>query len=133
MPNYRSSPQILRRVLPLGTGAVTTATYLLGAQKIKGRITDIRFYGQSAVTGTSLTAEVFKVATDGNSTTTLQSAATDVKITASTDGTKLAASLTATKGDLDILKDQLLQVVITANTVGTGPGDLVVEVVYDPR
>lgn len=133
MPNFRGSPRIIRRTLPLGTGAVSTGTFLLGFSEVKGRVTAIRYGGQAAVTGTAITAEVKKTSTDGNTDTTLQSAATDIKLTASTDETKIAASLTTTQQDLNINKDQLLQVVITCTAITAGPGDVVVEVVVDPR
>lgn len=120
------------RVLPLGTGAVSTATYLLGVVPVAGKVLGIQFVGQAAVTGTSITAEVLVRSADGNSTTTLQASATDVKITASTDETVLAATLTATTANLTLTANAVLEVMITASSITAGPGDVIVQVVYLP-
>lgn len=135
MPNVlRRGSITVRRVLPLGTGAVTTATYPLGSTPIKGRIKGVRYSGSAAVTGTAITADVQRIATDGNSATSVQSAATDVKITSGTDKTTLSATLASNgSGTLDLPKNTQLQVVVTANAITAGPGDLVVEVDIEPR
>jgi hypothetical protein len=122
----------LNRVLPLGTGAVSTATYLLPPMPVAGKVVAIHYVGAAAVTGTSITAEVAKRAADGNSTTTLQASATDVKITSSTDNTLLSATLTATTANLTCTAGTVLQVTITASSITAGPGDLAVQVVYVP-
>lgn len=133
MPNFRGTPRAVNRVIALGTSTVTTGTHLVGFAHVKGRIKAVRFGGQGAVTGTSLTAEVKKVSADGDTSTSLQSAAKDIKLTTSTDETELEASLSTTAGALDVLKGQLFEVVITADSVTAGPGDVVVEVEIEPR
>jgi len=122
----------IQRVISLGTGSVTTATYLVGIMPVKGKVVRIDFAGQAAVTGTSLTADVRKLSSDGNTATTLQSAATDIKLTASTDEVAQAASLTATVANRTVDANLVLEVVITASSITAGPGDLVVNVVYVP-
>ena len=123
-----------QRVVALGTGVVSTQTRIVGSVSQNARVVGIRFYGQSAVTGTSLTAEVFARTAAGATGATLQSAATDVKFTtAALAKTGIAASLTATGGDLRPAENQLLEVVFTATDVTVGPDDLLVEVDYEPR
>lgn len=116
----------------LGTGAVSTQTVALGTMPVAGKILDIAFSSSSAVTGTSLTAEVKKNAADGNSATTLQSAATDIKVSASTDLTKLAAALTATTADLTVAADLVLSCVFTASSITAGPGFVAITITYVP-
>lgn len=134
MPNFRGSPRMLQRVVALGTGAVSTQTVAVGRIPLKSRVKAIRAVGQGAVTGTSITAEVFARTTAGAAGNTLQSAATDVKFASQAAArTGVAASLTATLANLDLAAGQLLEAVITASSVTAGPGDLVIEVELEPR
>jgi hypothetical protein len=132
MPNFRGSPRVIRAVLPLGTGAVTTQTKLIGMSEVRGRVREIRFAGQGAVTGTSITAAVHKLSADGNTSTSLQSAARDIKLTTGNDETKITASLASNRSTLVLTKDQLLECIITAGSITAGPGDVVVEIVVEP-
>lgn len=122
----------LVRVIGLGTGAVSNGTHLLPPMPVAGRVVAITYVGSAAVTGTSITAEVFARAADGNSTTTLQSAATDVKFTASTDKVAASASLTATTANLTLSAGTVLEVTIAAASITAGPGDFAVQLVYVP-
>lgn len=123
----------IQRIISLGTGAVSTATRIVGIMpKGGGKVIAIKFAGQAAVTGTSLTAEVKKISADGATSTTLQSAATDVLFTASTDDEANAASLTATTANLTVAEDLVLEVVLTANAVTAGPDDFVVTIDFVP-
>ena len=133
MPNFRGSPRQVAVVLALGTGAVSTQTKLVGASPCKGKVLEVYFVGQAAVTATSLTAEVKKVVVGGGSSTSLQSAATDIKLTGSTDDIKVAAALSSDSTVRALSKDQIIEVVITADTCTAGPGDLAVVVLIEPR
>lgn len=130
------SSQALKRqvshVLALGTSSVSTQTKLVGIMPVEGKVVGISYAGQAAVTGTSLTANVQKLSADGNTATSLQASATDIKLTASTDEVQQDAALTATTANLTVAAGSVLQVVITADTVSAGPGDLVVEITYVP-
>lgn len=119
--------------VPLGTGAVSTQTILLGIMPASGgKVQSIKFAGQAAVTGTSITAEVFKRSADGNSTTTLQASATDIKLTASTDEVALSATLTATTADRTVAGGLVLECTITCSSITAGPGDLIIDVEFVP-
>lgn len=124
----------VQQVVALGTGAVTTQTRIVGSVPQNARLVGIRFYGQAAVTGTTLTAEVFARTAAGAAGVTLQSAATDIKFaSAAAAKTGVAASLTATASDLRPAENQLLEVVFTATAITVGPDDLLVEIDYEPR
>lgn len=126
--------QTVQQVVPLGAGAVTTQTKVVGVVRRDMRVKGIRFHGQVAPTATALTAEVRARPTSGGAAVTLQSAATNIDF--ATDAAALAgveASLTATYANRDLDQDQLLEVTITADTVSAGPGDLLVSVEYEPR
>jgi len=126
--------QTIQRVVGLGTGAVTTATYAVGATRRGCRIKGIRFYGQSAPTAATLTAEVKARPTSGGTAVTLQSAATNIDFaTGAAALAGVAASLTATVANLLLEEDQLLEVTVTAATATAGPGDLTVVVEYEPE
>src|SRR3990167_7015393 len=84
----------IQQVIALGTGAVSTQTRIVGSVPQNARVVGIRFYGQSAVTATSLTAEVFARTAAGATGGTPQSAATDIEFTtAALAKTGIAASL----------------------------------------
>lgn len=122
----------IQRVLALGTGAVSTATFIVGSMNKHGRVGSIRFYGQATVTATSLTAEVFARTSAGASGISLQSAATDITFdSGALAKTGVAAALA--NAALSLREDQLLEVVITADTCSAGPGDLLVEIGFEPR
>lgn len=126
--------QSIQGILPLGAGAVTTQTRVVGCVPRNCRVVGIRFYGQDAPTATSLTAEVFARTTAGAAGVTLQSAATDIDF--ASQAIALAgvdAALTATVTDLHLEEGQLLECVVTANTVNPGPDDLLVEIDFEPR
>ena len=124
--------QEIQAVAALGTSSVTTQTKAVGATRRKLRVKSIRFYGSAAVTGTSLTAEVFARTTAGAAGNTLQASATDVAFAseaAARAGT--AATLTATGANLVLDEGQLLEVTFTASSVTAGPDDVLTVVEYE--
>jgi hypothetical protein len=121
------------RVVSLGTSTVSTATYVIAAMPTAGKVIAIQEYGQAAVTGTTLTGEVFARTTAGAAGNTLQSAANDVKFASAAAGKAgVSASLTATTANLTLAAGQLLEYTSTASSVTAGPGDLLVVVTYVP-
>ena len=126
--------QSVQGIIALGTGAVSTQTKIVGSVPRKCHVVGVRFYGQSAPTAATFTAEVFARTRAGAAGKTLQSAASDIDFaSAAAAKTGVAAALTATGADLNLLEDQLYEVVITATTVTVGPGDLLVEIDFEPR
>lgn len=126
--------QTIQAVIALGTGSVSTQTKIVGSIPKKCRITGIRFYGQAAVTGTSLTAQVHARTTAGAAGNDLCSAK-DIKFaSAAAAKTGVAATLESTNPEhLNLDEDQLLEVVITATSITAGPGDLLAEIEFQPR
>lgn len=123
----------VRQTIVLGTGAVSTQTKLVGTIPVAGKIQSITFVGQAAVTGTSITAEVFARTAAGAAGNTLQSAAKDIKFaSAGAALTGTAASLTATTANLTLAAGQAFEVVFTATSITAGPGDVSVEIVFVP-
>lgn len=123
----------IQQVIPLGTGAVTTQTKIVGSLPKHSIVKGIRFYAQSAPTATALTAEVFARTRAGATGLTLQSAATDIDFaSAALAKTGIAASLSALPVNLRPKEDQLLEVTVTSTTTNPGPGDLLVEIAYEP-
>lgn len=126
--------QTIQQVVPLGTGAVTTQTKIVGSVPRNCRIVGIRFYAQAGPTATTLTAQVYARTTAGATGNSLQSAATDIDFaSAATAKTGIAASTTTTYGNLRLAENQLLEVTITASGCSAGPGDLLVEIDWEPR
>ena len=65
---------------------------------------------------------------------TLQSAATDIDFgSAALAKAGVAATLTTTQSSLRPGEGQLIEVTVTAGTCTGGPGDLVVEIDFEPR
>jgi len=125
--------QSIQRVIPLGTSTVTTASYIVGSVPRNLRVIGIRFYGQSAPAAATLTIEVFERTSAGGTGNTLQSAATDIDFaSAALAKTGIAASLTTTYGDLRLVENRLIEATVTAGTCTTGPGDLLVEIDFEP-
>lgn len=127
----------IQGIVALGTGSVATQTRIVGVVPKKMRVKNIRFHAQAVATGTTptLTAEVFARTSAGAAGNTLQSAATNI-IFADAAAAKAgsAASLTATTANLDLAEPQLIEVVVTAGgTVSAGPGDLLVEIEFEPQ
>lgn len=123
----------IQRVLSLGTGAVSTATYLLGMMPENGgKVVRIKAAGQAAVTGTSITLNVQKVSADGATATDLLESDIDIELTASTDEEAQVGTLTTTTADLTVAGDLVLQAVVTASSVSAGPGDVIVSIEYVP-
>lgn len=131
---FEGGKNALQAAIPLGTGAVSTQTKIVGALPKNARILAIRFYAQAAPTATALTAEVFARTTAGAAGNTLQAAATDIDFaTAAAAKTGVDADLVADTADLLLDQDQLIEVVVTADTVSAGPGDLLVAIEYAAR
>jgi hypothetical protein len=131
---FKGGRRHLKVTIPLGTGAVSTQTKIVGAFPTKWRTARIRYFGQAAVTGTSITAEVFARTTAGAAGSTLQSAATDIKFaSAAAAKAGTTASLTATVANLSGADGQLTEVVVTATSITAGPGDLLVSIEFDPQ
>jgi len=126
--------QSIQGVVVLGTGAVSTQTKIVGSIPQKCRVVGIRFYGQAGPTATTLTAQVYARTTSGATGNSLQSAATDIDFaSAAAAKTGVAASLTTTYANLRLTENQLLEVTVTASGCSAGPGDLLVEIDYEPR
>ncbi len=126
--------QSLQQVINLGTGAVSTGNHIVGVVPQNCRVVGIRFHGQSAPTATSLTIEVFERTSAGAAGNTLQASATDIDFaSAAAAKTGISASLTTTQSSLRLTEGQLVEATVTANTVNPGPGDLVVEIDFEPR
>lgn len=120
-------------VVPLGTGAVTTQTKIVAAVPKKFKVTAINLYGQAAVTGTSITAEVFARTAAGAAGNSLCTARSIAFASAEAGKAGVGATLTATLADRNLAEGQLLEVVITATSITAGPGDVLVVIEYDPR
>jgi len=126
--------QSIQGIVALGTGAVVTQTKIIGSIPRDCIVTGIRMYAQSAPTATSLVGEVFARSAAGAAGNTLQASTADLDFaTAAAAKTGVEATLTATQADRKLSENQLLEVVVTANTVNPGPGDLLVEVEFAPR
>lgn len=126
--------QSIQGVNPLGTGAVSTLTFIAGCVPRDMRVVGITYYGQDAPTATALTAELFARTTAGAAGNTLQSAATDIDFaTQAAARAGVAASLTTTGANLNLDEGQLLECTVTATSCTAGPGDLLVEVDFEPR
>ena len=123
--------QELEVVVPLGTGAVSTQTNLVGRAPRKMRVTGIRFHGQAAVTGTSLTAEVNKLTTAGAADASMQSSATDIAFASAAAALAgVAAATDATEQIID--EGQPIEVDFTATAITAGPGDTLVQLEWEP-
>lgn len=120
-------------VVALGTGAVSTQTRAVGVVPKKCRVTSIRLYGTSAVTATALTAQVFARTTAGATGNDL-CADTNIDLTAAALQAGVETTLESTNPEhLHLDEGQLLVVVVTASSATAGPGDLLVEVEFEPR
>jgi hypothetical protein len=122
----------LQQVVPLGTSTVTTQTKVIGSIAKYSRVTGIRFYGQDAVTATSLTAEVFARTKAGATGLTLQASATDIEFASEAIAKAGVVAVIASEPNVRLLENQLIEVVVTADTCSAGPGDLLVEVELSP-
>ena len=123
----------IQQVIPLGTGAVSTQTKVVGSIPKHCLVTGIRFYAQAGPTATSLTAEVFARTRAGATGNSLQASATDIDFaSAAAAKTGIAATLSATPAYLRLVENQILEVTVTSNTTSAGPGDLLVEIQYEP-
>jgi len=133
-PGRGGENQSLQQVIHLGTGAVTTGNHIVGVVPQNCRVTGVYFHGQSAPTASSLTIEVFERTSAGAAGNTLQASATDIDFgSAALAKTGVAASLTTTQSSLRLTEGLLIEATVTANTVNPGPGDLVVEIDFEPR
>jgi hypothetical protein len=135
-PNqFKGGPdQMVLGVVALGTGAVSTQTRIVGVVPQDLVVKGIRYYGQAAVTGTTVTAEAHARTAAGAAGASLQSAATDINFASAAAGKAgVAAALTTTTGDRRLAQGQLLEVVVTATSITAGPGDLLVAVEFEPR
>jgi hypothetical protein len=121
-------------VIALGTSTVTTQTKVVGSVPKHCRVTGVRFYGQAAVTATVLTADVYARTRVGAAGSSVQAAALTVAFaSAALAKAGSAATLSTTASALRLTENQLLEVVITADACSAGPGDLLVEVAYEPH
>lgn len=123
--------QTLQQVVRLGTGAVSTTTPIVCVAPFPFRIKAVRYYGQAAVTGTTITAELHVRASDGGAGVSTQSAATDVKF-ASAGAAKIGVAAALETANLKVAGGRLLEVVVTATSITAGPGDLLVSVEIEP-
>lgn len=130
---YEGGKGSVQGVAALGTGAVSTQTKIVGTIPKKCRVTSIRFYGQSAPTASALTAQVHARTAAGAAGNDLCSA-TSLDTTAALLKAGVEATLESTNPEHLVLDEgQLLEVVFTADTVNPGPGDVLVEVEFEPR
>lgn len=123
----------IQAVVALGTGAVATQTKIVCAVPKKAKIKAINLYGQAAVTGTSVTAEVFARTAAGAAGNSLNTAK-DIKFASATAAKAgVGATLTTTLANRNLAEGQLLEVVITASAITAGPGDVLVVIEYEAR
>lgn len=132
---YSASANLVRKQfhvrIPLGTGAVSTQTALLGIVPTSGgKVTAVSVVKQATVTGTSLTADVKQRSADGSTSTSVLNAAIDVK--AATNNAASAGTLSGTAANLALTAGNALEVVVTASSITAGPGDLFVLVEWVP-
>ncbi len=125
--------QSLTVAIALGVSTVATQTRSVGSIPRDAIIRGIRYYGQTAVTATTLTAECFARTLAGAAGLTLQGAATDIDFaTAAAARTGVEATLAA-PANLRPSENQLIECVLTDSSTTVGPGDLVVEIQYEVR
>lgn len=123
----------IQAVIPLGTGAVTTQTKIVGLIPKNCVVQGVRYYGQAAVTATGLTADTYIRTAAGAAGSSVQSAAVSIAF-ASAAAAKTGTAATLTTGAaVRPNENQLVEVVITATVCSAGPGDLLVEVAFAPR
>lgn len=132
--SHGGNNQSIQAVIPLGTGAVSTQTKVVGSVPRDCRVVGIRMYGQAAPTATALTAQVFARTTAGAAGNDL-CADKDIDFaSAAAAKAGVAATLESTNPEhLNLSENQLLEVVVTADTCSAGPGDLLVEIDFEPR
>lgn len=123
---------VIQAPIALGTSSVSTQSKLVGVVRKKLRITAIKVYGQAAVTGTSISAIVYARTTAGAAGNALNSALSIKFASAAAAKAGSAATLTTTKANLVLSPGQLLEVTFTASSITAGPGDVVVDVEYEP-
>lgn len=130
---YEGGKGSIQGVVALGTSSVSTQTKIVGVVPKDMKVTSIRFYGQSAVTATTLTAQVFARTSAGATGNDLCSD-TDIDTSEAALKAGVAATLEATNPEhLWLDEGQLLEVTVSAGTCSAGPGDLLVEVEFEPR
>lgn len=134
--SFEGGLNTITRVIALGTGAVSSASHVVGAFPKRGKIVRIRYKGLVAVVGTTFTADTVIAPPDGSTPSLmLQTAPTDIEFDSVAEArigveATLNPTLQANRGGLD---GQMLIVVLTAAGVTSGPGDLLVEVAFEPR
>lgn len=123
----------IQGVVPLGTGSVTDDTVkAIGVVPKRCRVTSIRVYGQAAVTATTLTALIYARTTAGAAGNALNTAADIDFASAAAAKAGVEATLTTTQANLVLEEGQLLELHVDADSASAGPGDVVVEVEFEP-
>ena len=131
---YEGGKGSIQGVVALGTGAVSTQTKIIGVVPKKARVTGIRYYVQAAATATALTAQVFARTAAGAAGNDLNADTSIDVADAATGKTGIETTLESTNPDhLWLAEGQLLEVVVTASSATAGPGDLLVEIEFEPR
>lgn len=131
--SFQGGEGSIQAVLSLGTGAVSTQTKIVGLIPKNCVVTGVRYHGQAQVTATGLTADVYVRTAAGAAGSSVQSAAKSVAF-ASAAAAKTGVAATMTTGAaVRPNENQLVEVVITADTCSAGPGDLLVEIAFAPR
>ncbi len=132
--HFEGGRGLIERVISLGTGGVGTGTFPIGRVPKRCRIVRIRINGQGVVTGTSLTAMVRLWDTAATVTSDLQAAAADIKfLTATAARLGLVPALHADQARRNAVDGQIVDCVVTATAITVGPGDVLVEVEFEPR
>lgn len=116
----------------LGTGAVSATTIPLFVAEIPCRILAASFTGTSAVTGTSLPADLQKRATDGTTVTSLLTGPVDLKLTSGTINKRQPASLSTTASVVTLATGEVLEAKYTPTGITAGPGYVTPTIVWAP-
>lgn len=132
---YEGGEGSLQQVVALGVSTVSTQTKIVGLLPKNCVVKGVRYHGQAAVTAAGgLTAEAFLRTSAGATGATLQASATDIKFsTAALALAGTAAVLTTTSGNQYANENQVVEVTVTTSNCAAGPGDLLIEVEYEPR
>lgn len=130
---YEGGKGSIQGTAALGTGAVTTQTKHVGVVPKKCLVKSIRCYGQAGPTATSLTAQVYARTSAGATGNALCSAVSIDFADAAAAKKGTAATLSTTTSYLHLDQNQLIEVVVTADTCSAGPGDLTTVIEFAPE
>lgn len=106
---------------------------IIGVVPRRCHVVGVRIYGQTAVTATTLTADLFARTVAGAAGASLLASVMDIDFaTAAAALAGVTGALTATGADLRLVEGQLLEMVIAVSSATVGPGDVIIEVDFEP-